>query len=205
MSRYHLNQALARFWSTTLGCWTGIAPATTSKTQCGPIIVSSEYSPHQCFGVPCWYNASPPSPDAGPASHQRLCGRPAMLHVLYPSPTITDRSVLQMGPQLWFNAGSTLLVRIMNKTLPQHRVNAYNSFHLYINMLFFRLTSRINPSCQTDAVLITANKLQPCMVLTLHKYGHILFVVTSRHEPITLSVPPTDSLRPRDGIQCDTL
>ena len=25
----------------------------------------------------------------------------------------------------------------------------------------------------------------------LHKYGHILFAVISRHEPITLSVPPT--------------
>ena len=77
-----------------------------------------------------------------------------------PSPTITDRSVLQIGPQRWFTAGPTLLVRIMNKTLAQHWVNAYNSFHLYINMLFFRLTSRINPSCQTDAVLITANKLK---------------------------------------------
>ena len=73
-------------------------------------------------------------------------------------PIITDRSVLQIGPQRWFNAGPTLLVRIMNKTLAQHWVNAYNLFHLYINMLFFRLTSRINPSCQTDAVLITANK-----------------------------------------------
>ena len=77
-----------------------------------------------------------------------------------PFPTITDRSVLQIGPQRRFNAGPTLLVRIMNKTLAQHWVNAYNSFHLYINMLFFRLTSRINPSCQTDAVLITANKLK---------------------------------------------
>ena len=25
----------------------------------------------------------------------------------------------------------------------------------------------------------------------LHKYGHILFAVISRHEPITLSIPPT--------------
>ena len=25
----------------------------------------------------------------------------------------------------------------------------------------------------------------------LHKYGHILFAVISRHEPITRSVPPT--------------
>ena len=30
-------------------------------------------------------------------------------------------------------------------------VNAYNSFHLYIIMSFFRLTPQINPSCQTDA------------------------------------------------------
>ena len=36
MSLYHLNQALARCRSTTLGCWTGIAPTTTSKTQCWP-------------------------------------------------------------------------------------------------------------------------------------------------------------------------
>ena len=61
MSHYHLNQELALCRSTTLGCWTGIAPTTTSKTQCsvGPIIVPSEYSPHQCFGVPCWYNTGP--------------------------------------------------------------------------------------------------------------------------------------------------
>ena len=31
---------------------------------------------------------------------------------------------------------------------------------IYINRLFFWLTSQINPSCQTDAVLITANKLK---------------------------------------------
>ena len=75
-----------------------------------------------------------------------------------PSPIITDRSVLQIGPQRWFNAGPMLSVRIINKTLAQHWVNAYNSFYLYINMLFFSLTSGINPSCQTDTVLITANK-----------------------------------------------
>ena len=51
-----------------------------------------------------------------------------------PSPIITDRSVLQIGPQRWFNAGPTLLARIMNKTLAQHWVNAYNSFHLFIHM-----------------------------------------------------------------------
>ena len=73
---------------------------------------------------------------------------------------MTDRSVLQIGPQHWFNAMQTLLVRIMNQTLAQHWVNAYNSFHLYINMLFLQLTSRIDPSCQTDAVLIPANKLK---------------------------------------------
>ena len=76
-----------------------------------------------------------------------------------PSPTITDRPCPAIGPQRWFNAGPTLLVRIINKTLAQHWVNAYNLFHLYINMSFFRLT-RINPSSQTDAVLITANKLK---------------------------------------------
>ena len=65
-----------------------------------------------------------------------------------------------IGPQRWFNAGAMLLVCIMNKTLAQHWVNAYNSFHLYINIPFFGLTSRIDPSCQTDAVLITANKLK---------------------------------------------
>ena len=124
----------------------------------GPIIVPSEYSPHQCFSVPCWYNAGPPSPDAGPASTND-CAKDLLCYLYFdPSPIITDRSVLQTGPQRWFNAGPTLLVRIMNKTSAQHWVNAYNSIHLYINMLFFRLTSRINPSCQTDAVLITANK-----------------------------------------------
>ena len=57
-----------------------------ARHSVGPIIVPSEYSPHQCFGVPCWYNAGPPSPspDAGPASHQRLCERPAMPPVLWP-------------------------------------------------------------------------------------------------------------------------
>ena len=89
------------------------------------------------------------------------CAKDPLCYLYFdPSPTITDRSVLQIGPQRWFNAGPTLLVRIINKTLAQHWVNAYNSFHLYINMLFFRLTSQINPSCQTDAVLITANKLK---------------------------------------------
>ena len=44
-----------------------------------------------------------------------------------------------IGPQRWFNAGLTLLARIINKTLAQHWVNAYNSFHLYIKMLFSRL------------------------------------------------------------------
>ena len=48
----------------------------------------------------------------------------------------------------------------VNKMLAQHWVDAYNSFHLDINMPLFRLTSRINPSCQTDAVLITENKLK---------------------------------------------
>ena len=84
--------------------------------------------------------------------------------------SLTPRPAI--GPQRWFNAGPRLLVRIINKTLAQHWVNAYNWFHLYINMLFFRLTSRINPSCQTDVVLITADKLKrddrPCMILTVH-------------------------------------
>ena len=75
-----------------------------------------------------------------------------------PSPTITDNPAI--GPQRWFDAGPTLLVRIINKMLAQHWANAYNLCHLYIYMLFFRFTSRINPSCQTDAVLITANKLK---------------------------------------------
>ena len=133
--------------------WPASRQLQQARHSVGPIIVPSEYSPHQCFGVPCWYNAGPPSPDAGPASHQRWCKRPAMLPVLWPV-----ANVLQIGPQRWFNAGPTLFVRIMNRTLAQHWVNAYNSFHLYINMLFFSLTSRINQSCQTDAVLITVNK-----------------------------------------------
>ena len=77
----------------------------------------------------------------------------------YATCTLTRLQQLLTGPSC-NNVGPTLLVRIINKTLAQHWVNAYNSFHLYINMLFFRLTSRINPSCQTDAVLITANKLK---------------------------------------------
>ena len=54
-----------------------------------------------------------------------------------------------IGPQRWFNAGPTLLVCIMNKTLAQHWVNAYNLFHIYINMLFFRLTSRASKGKQS--------------------------------------------------------
>ena len=121
----------------------------------GPIIVPSEYSPHQCFGVPCWYNAGPPSPDAGAASHQTRYATCTLtrLQQLLTVPSCNRTTALVQ----W---GSTLLVRIINKTLAQHWVNAYNSFHLYINMLFFQLTSQINPSCQTDAVLITANKLK---------------------------------------------
>ena len=89
------------------------------------------------------------------------CAKDSLCYLYFdPSPTISDRTVLQIGPQFWFNAGPTLLVRIMDKTLAQNWVNAYNSFHLCINMLFFRLTSWINPSCQTDAVFITANKLK---------------------------------------------
>ena len=104
----------------------------------------------------------------GPASHPRLCGRPPfpLLCNLYfdPSPNnhwpplSCNRTTVLV--QRRANAGPTLLVRIMNKTLAQYWVIAYNSFHLYINMPFFRLTSRINLSCQTDAVLITANKLK---------------------------------------------
>ena len=87
------------------------------------------------------------------------CAKDPLCYLYFdPSSIITDGSVLQIGPQRWSNAGPTLLVLIMNKMLAQHWVNAYNSFHLYISMLFFSLTSRINPSCQTDAVLITANK-----------------------------------------------
>ena len=50
--------------------------------------------------------------------------------------TFTDHPCPAIGPQRRFKAGQTLLVRIMNKTLAQHWVNAYNSFHLYINMPF---------------------------------------------------------------------
>ena len=39
------------------------------------IIVSSKYSSHLRCCVPRWYNAGPPSPDAGPALNQRLCRR----------------------------------------------------------------------------------------------------------------------------------
>ena len=74
--------------------------------------------------------------------------------------TITDRPCPAIGPQCWLSAGSMLLIRIRNKTLAQHWANAYNSFHFYINIPFFWLTSWIDPSCQTDAVLITANKLK---------------------------------------------
>ena len=64
--------------------------------------------------------------------------------------TITDRPCPAIGPQRWFNAGPTILVRIMNKKLAQHWVNAYNSFHLYINMPFSLLTSR---SCTVKQTL----------------------------------------------------
>ena len=74
--------------------------------------------------------------------------------------TITDRPCPAIGPQRWLNAGSTLLVCIRNKTLAQHWVKAYNSFHLYINIHFFRLTSWNDLSSQTDAVLNTAKKLK---------------------------------------------
>ena len=61
------------------------------------------------------------------------CAKDQLCYLYFdPSPIITDCSVLQIGPQRWFNAGPTLLVRIMNKTLAQLWVNAYNSFHLYI-------------------------------------------------------------------------
>ena len=44
--------------------------------------------------------------------------------------TITDRPWPAIGTQCWLNAGPTLLVCIINKTLAQHWVNAYNSFHI---------------------------------------------------------------------------
>ena len=131
---------------------------TCCQGQTGSLTVRPDTA-RWCFGDPCWYNAGPPSPDAGPASHQRLCERSAMLPVLWPVANYYWPSVLQIGPQRWFNAGPTLLVRIMNKTLTQHWVNAYNSFHLYINMLFFRLTSHINPAVkQTPSWLQQTNQ-----------------------------------------------
>ena len=156
MLHYHLNQALARCRSTTLGCWTGIAPTTTSKTQCWPNYCTIWIQPTSMLRCPVlvqrWSTISRCWPSVAPTIVQKTRYATCTLTI------ITDRSVLQIGPQRWFNAGPTLLVRIMNKTMAQHWVNVYNSFHLYINMLFFSLTSRINQSCQTDAVLITANK-----------------------------------------------
>ena len=46
-----------------------------ARHSVGPVIVQSEYSSHLSCGVPRWYEASPPSPDAGPALNQRLCRR----------------------------------------------------------------------------------------------------------------------------------
>ena len=142
MWHYHLNQALARCRSTTLGCWTGIAPTTTSKTQCWPNYCTIWIQPTAMLQCPVlvqqWSTIS------------NYCAKDPLCYLYFDTSPI--------GPQRWFNAGPALLVRIMNKTLAQHWVNAYNSFHLYINMLFFSLTSQINPSCQTDTVLITANK-----------------------------------------------
>ena len=155
MSHYHLHQALARCRSTTLGCWTGIAPVTTSKTVLAQLLYHLNTA---------HINASVCRVGTMLVHHLQMLAqrrtRPAMLPVLWPVCNNYWPSRPAIGPQRWYNAGSTLLVRIINKTLAQHWVNAYNSFHLYINMLFFRLTSRINPSCQTDAVLITANKLK---------------------------------------------
>ena len=44
-----------------------------------------------------------------------------------PSPNNHRPPLCAIGPQRWFNAGPTLLVCIMNKTLAQHWVNASNS------------------------------------------------------------------------------
>ena len=41
-------------------------------------------------------------------------------------------SVSGKGTRRWLNAGATLLVRIRNKTLAQHWVNAYNTSFNYI-------------------------------------------------------------------------
>ena len=50
--------------------------------------------------------------------------------------TITDRPCPAIGPHHWFNAGPTLLVCIMHKTLAQHWVNASNRF-IYIKIYLF--------------------------------------------------------------------
>ena len=70
MSHYHLNQALARCMSTTLGRWTGIAPTTTSKTQCWPNYCTIWIQPTSMLQCPvlvqrwstisrCWPSVAP--------------------------------------------------------------------------------------------------------------------------------------------------
>ena len=70
MSHYHLNQALARCLSTTLGCWASIAPTTTCKTQCSPNYCTIWIQPTSMLRGPalvqrwstisrCWPSAAP--------------------------------------------------------------------------------------------------------------------------------------------------
>ena len=85
--------------------------------------------------------------------------------------TITNRPCPAIGPQRWLNVGPLLLVCIMNKTLAQHRINAYNSFHLYINILFFPVDLPIWSELSNRRCLYYSKQIktwwQPCMVLTI--------------------------------------
>ena len=92
-----------------------------------------------------------------------------MLPVLWPtSMAIADCLCPAIGKRRWLNAGSTLLLGRRRWPNTGSMLTTRLSF-MYIP--FFRLTSWNYPSCQTNVVLITANKIemwwQPCMVLTL--------------------------------------
>ena len=114
MSPYHLNQALlARCRSTTLGCWTGIAPTTTSKTQCWPNYCTIWIQPTSMLRCPV------------------LVQRWSTISRCWPSvaPTIVRKT--PMLPVLWPVANYYWPLRPANRTtaLVQCRANAISSHY----------------------------------------------------------------------------
>ena len=120
MSHYHLNQALPRCWSTTLGCWTGIAPTTTSKTQCWPNYCTNWIQPTSMLWCPVlvqrWSTISRCWPSVAPTIVRKTRYATCTLTHLQ---AITDRPCPAIGPQRCSTPGQRYYEQDVGPTLSQ--------------------------------------------------------------------------------------